>query len=81
MINCKQLIDFLDDYVDGRLPAEQAARLEEHFDACPPCRDYLVTYRRTIELAGRCGEDDPPPMPDDRARRLVDAVLEALERS
>lgn len=56
-LTCRELIEFLDDYVEGRLPPERRAVFDDHiFQCCQDCRDYLESYRRTIELTRELGQ-------------------------
>lgn len=48
------------DYLDDTLPAEESERLEEHLRACPPCVDFLRTYRATPDLCRRALEKEMP---------------------
>ena len=77
MITCRELVDFVIGYLDGTLSPEESAVFEEHLRVCPPCVDYLNTYRQTIRLgkAACCGEpaQKPPEMPE----ALVKAILAA----
>ena len=68
MINCKSSIDRLLEYLDGDLPADVRAELEEHFGGCEPCEDFLATYRATPEL---CRKALVHKMPDEFAQRLT----------
>lgn len=81
MITCRKLIKFLDDYVEGDLPEPIRKRFESHIEACASCREYLQTYRKTIELerqALRCqGAPSPEPMPE----ALVQAILRACREA
>lgn len=82
-LRCREFTDFLLAYLDGELDPRARAAFEEHIQACPPCRDYLDSYRRTVELAGTawspCGPDDA--IPEDAPEELVHAVLEARRRA
>lgn len=49
-VSCKELIEFLMDYIEGDLPAARRAVFERHLGACASCRAYLESYRRTVEL-------------------------------
>jgi len=49
-MTCREIVDFLMAYLDGELPAEQKALFEKHLGCCPPCVDYLESYRLTIRL-------------------------------
>jgi len=79
-LTCRQLFDFLADYVDGTLAPAQRAEFERHMGACPSCVAYVDGYRRTIELgkAACCGDhpDRPPAAPEG----LLNAVRSALRR-
>lgn len=80
---CRELIEFLHAYLDGELEPGRRRLFEEHLAACPPCRDYLDSYRATVALAGvafeGCAPDDPPP--GEVPEELVRAVLAARRRS
>jgi anti-sigma factor RsiW len=49
-VDCRQLCDLLFDYVNGDLPPEKVALLEEHLRLCPPCVVHVETYRVTVTL-------------------------------
>jgi anti-sigma factor (TIGR02949 family) len=44
-VTCDDAARALDPYVDGELPADDAAALRQHLDTCPACREHLA--RRT----------------------------------
>ena len=75
LLTCRQLIDFLDDYVEGSQPSDVRAAFEAHLGACRSCRDYLTTYRDTIRLSQAAGDSDATTTgaPAD----LVRAILKA----
>lgn len=76
-MNCQAMIDFLMDYLDGALPAEEHSSFEAHLNRCPPCKAYMISYRQCIELGKTClsceGEEPTPELPEE----LVKAILEA----
>lgn len=75
-LTCRELIEFLLDYEDGVLPEATRRVFEAHVEACPPCRDYLDSYRATIELASdACAAGDA--VPEEVPEELVRAVLAA----
>jgi len=78
MANCRELIEFLDDYLSNRLDGDVRATFDAHLDACPDCRTYLQTYQQTIHLC-RCSMHDTklPPLPES----LVQAILAARSKS
>jgi anti-sigma factor RsiW len=79
-ITCRELIDFLDRYVDGELPAPTARRFEEHLAVCAACVEYLHSYRETIRLAGEAWNDEQIAI-EDVPSQLIDAILAVRERA
>lgn len=81
MITCRELIDFLADYVDDVLPPNERRVFEDHLSVCPDCQNYVVSYKRTIALErvalSRPDDEVPPEVPSD----LVRAILAARPRS
>lgn len=78
-MNCKEFADFLLDYIEGTLPADQAAAFEEHLQLCPPCIHYLDSYRHCVELGRNCiCKDDE--IPCDVPERLIEAILAARKQ-
>jgi anti-sigma factor RsiW len=76
-VTCRELAEFLMDYLDGALPAGERHRFEEHLGECPDCVAHLHSYRATVRL-GRslCDEvDDAPPtgMPEELVRAILAA--------
>ena len=60
MFNCKESIHSLLEYVEGELSESQALELQEHLKACPPCVDFMKTYRATPQLARRALVNEMP---------------------
>jgi anti-sigma factor RsiW len=82
-ITCKELVDFLVDYIDGALPAAQKEEFHRHLAVCAPCVHYVETYKVAI-AAGKAAFADPklygkPPEPVPEA--LITAILAARKRS
>jgi anti-sigma factor RsiW len=74
---CRELIEFLDDYVDRRLPIGKRLAFEVHLAGCRDCREYLRSYRQTVVLAKESGEEadrGEGPMPE----QMVQAILKAM---
>lgn len=77
-MTCSQVLEFLLDYLENRLPASQRDVMEQHLKACPDCRQYLESYRRTIEL-GKASLPAAPSVeelrtvPEDLIRAILDA--------
>ncbi len=76
-MTCRELIDFLDDYVAGDLPGDRRKVFEEHLAGCPDCVHYLASYRQTIALAREAFEDREDDIPADVPGDLIKAILAA----
>lgn len=53
MYSCKDSVGLLVDFLDGELSSDQEQHLHEHLAACPPCVDFLRTYKATPGLCKR----------------------------
>ena len=80
MLTCRELIEFLDQFVADELPPGQKASFREHLRVCPDCRAYLDSYRQTIALAklsatldDKVSSDVPPA--------LIKAVCDAMTKA
>ena len=74
MMTCREILDFLMDYLDGGLSSAQRAVFEEHLAICTSCVAYLHNYQQTVKVgkslaAADQGEDVP--------EELVEAILAA----
>lgn len=78
-MTCKELVDFLDDYLEGALPENQRCVFEHHLGDCPPCLDYLESYRRTVEAARAALDPDglEPITTCEVPPQLIQAILRA----
>ena len=61
MITCKELVELVTDYLEGRLDPAQRARFEEHLATCTPCTTYLEQMRMTIDALGRIPPESITP--------------------
>jgi predicted anti-sigma-YlaC factor YlaD len=73
VITCRQLIDFIADYLAGELDVESGALFERHLEVCPSCLAYLDSYVVTMTITRHLDDEDAPlegiPEP------LVQAIL------
>ena len=77
-MNCKELSDFLMDYIEGALPQEQVAAFEVHLQKCPPCIHYLETYKQCVEVGkASCLKCEDESIPREIPDKLVQAILVA----
>jgi anti-sigma factor RsiW len=76
-MTCRELADFLGDYLAGDLPAEVRAAFDRHLSLCPNCVDYVASYRSTIELGRRAFADEQADATSEVPEELVQAILAA----
>lgn len=75
-MKCKELVDFLTEYQEGKLPLHKRLFFEFHLKLCPPCKEFLETYRASIKLGKKCcchSDEIPPTVPEE----FIQAVLKA----
>jgi anti-sigma factor RsiW len=77
-MTCRELIDFLDDYLAGDLPADQRTAFDRHLSLCVDCRNYLASYKDTIRLGKSAFAADAPPMDRDVPADVPDGLLKAI---
>lgn len=79
MLNCHEIEDFIDSYLDESLPWRRRALFRSHLLMCRECRSYIGAYKRTIELGKTVFDDPAGPPPDDVPEDLVKAILRARD--
>jgi len=75
LITCRELYDFILDYLGGDLAPPEKAKFEEHLAICPSCVAYLESYKKTVALGkaayARNGEPTPPEVPEELVRAIL----------
>ena len=56
-IVCRDLLELITSYLDGALPADVQAAVEEHLSCCDGCTTVLEEFRTTIALTGTLTEE------------------------
>jgi anti-sigma factor RsiW len=59
-LTCKELIELVTDYLEGRMPEAERLKFEDHLSWCPPCVIYLEQIRMTVRAAGTLAAQDMP---------------------
>jgi anti-sigma factor RsiW len=59
-LSCKELVELVTDYLEGRLAPPEMRRFEEHLAICPGCETYLSQIRQTISSLGTLKQDTVP---------------------
>lgn len=65
---CRQAVDLMANYLDGRLAPGDVQRLERHLAGCPHCSEYLAQLRVTIDALGHA---EPEDLTDEAIDELV----------
>jgi anti-sigma factor RsiW len=79
-MTCRELADFIMDYLNGDLAPEVRSAFERHLTVCPNCVNYLATYRTTIDLSRRAFADDDDEAAFQMPEELVRAILDSRKR-
>ena len=66
-MNCDELLNALNEYVDGAIEPAVCEQFEHHLAGCNPCQIVIDNIRKTITLY-KAGE--PYPLPPDFQRVL-----------
>jgi hypothetical protein len=75
-MECRQIAEFLGDYLDGTLPKHLRELLEWHIESCAPCVAFVNTYRGTVSAAAALRDVEVPP----ELRQRLLAVLRSAKR-
>lgn len=49
-MTCRERVEYVSDYVDGELDAALRSAIDAHGGKCPPCKAFIKTLERTIEI-------------------------------
>ena len=78
-ITCRELIEFLMDYLDGSLSMERRAEVDRHLAVCPSCVEYMRSYQEAVKMA-KSVMSASDEVADGVPEELVRAVLGARKR-
>jgi anti-sigma factor RsiW len=54
---CRELVELVTDYLEGRLPAADRERFDAHIAGCDACTAYLDQMRHTLTALGHIPEE------------------------
>jgi anti-sigma factor RsiW len=69
-MTCRELVDVITDYLEGKLSQRDRDRFEAHIEECPYCLTYLEQMRETIATLGALGEES---LSGQTRERLIEA--------
>lgn len=67
---CREVVELVNDYLEGALAPGERTRFEMHLDDCPHCVTYLEQMRHAVGLVGRLREEALDPEVRDELVRL-----------
>ena len=76
-MSCKELVELVTDYLEGRLPDATCQELEEHLKLCDGCTVYIEQMRVTLRALGTIPEETIPV----QARQELIAAFRELRAS
>jgi putative zinc finger protein len=80
MVNCREALELMGEYVDGELGIWSRWRLRLHLWICRICRRYLSSYRATIRIAKSTREGLVDDVDDQIPDALTAQFLKAARR-
>ena len=81
-MTCRDFIAFLDGYLAGQLTPELQRSFDDHLRCCVDCRNYLDSYRKTVELGKQAFESTDEDIPSDSVpESMIRAVLSVTSRA
>lgn len=74
-IACQELVELVTEYLEGALPPDEVAAVEQHLADCDPCLRYLGQLRATVAALGVLpAERVSETLPE----HAIDTLLEAF---
>ena len=59
-MTCRQVVQLLNDYLEGTLPAAEQRRVEEHLAGCDACTAFVGQLRASRRIVARLAESEIP---------------------
>jgi anti-sigma factor RsiW len=60
-MTCRQLVELVTDYLEGRLPEHDRVLFEAHVAECSHCVEYVAQMRRAIDVLGELSAEAIDP--------------------
>ena len=77
-MKCKEFLQELTDYLDGKISDSLKAELDEHLHWCHECHVVMNTTKKTIEIYR---DNELYELPEDLRSRLHQAILTKCRKS
>ena len=76
MLKCRDVGNFLHDYVEGSLEPNVSQQLDGHLADCPGCVAFIKTYKDTITVSRDLRCEDVPPELKQKLRSFMKQKLQ-----
>ena len=70
ILTCREMVELVTDYLEGRLDGAERQRFEVHVAECDGCTRYIDQMRMTIDAIGRI---PPETISPEAEKELLDA--------
>lgn len=72
MLTCRELVELITDYLEGRLAFSERLRFQLHLGMCGNCRQYLRQMKRTVSTLRLLPAEEtlPPDVRDELLARF-----------
>jgi anti-sigma factor RsiW len=77
-VKCKEFLQELTDYLDGKITPSLKAELDEHLHWCHECHVVMNTTKKTIEIYR---DNQIYELPEDLRSRLHQAIMTKCRKS
>jgi anti-sigma factor RsiW len=77
-VKCKEFLQELTDYLDGKISDSLKAELDEHLHWCHECHVVMNTTKKTIEIYR---DNEVYELPEDLRSRLHQAIMTKCRKS
>lgn len=73
LVSCREFLElFLEDWLEGALPARRWRQCDRHLDLCVSCAESAAGYRTTVRILRRFGRTTgSEPLPEELTRGIL----------
>lgn len=75
MVDCKDVVEQLGDYLEDAMAADLKTSLEQHLSHCRTCQVILDSTRKTIRIVTESGSFD---VPGDLSEQIISKIMKAI---
>jgi len=75
VVDCKDVVEQLGDYLENEMAADLKASLERHLSHCNTCQVILDSTRKTIRIVTESGSFE---VPGDLSEQIIAKIMKAI---